>query len=144
MKQKHIEQPEFIHQGDESSFGGEGEGTNYIHKFDWPTNIWHRFALHSWVDDSGDTFVGELIQNLSTNEWTLFAYFNTKLKNSFITGGLSQFQENYYDKYFGVERSFQIKNMYTFDKNYKKWVSLDTTTLAYDPASLGYNTAGTH
>ena len=130
--------------GDESSFGGEGEGTNYIHEFDWPTDIWHRFVLHSWVDDSGDTFVGEWIQNLSTKKWTLFAYFNTKLKNSFITGGLTQFQENYYDKYFGYERSFQIKNMYAFDKNYKRWVSLDTTTLAYDPASWGYNTAGTH
>ena len=64
--------------GDESSFGGEGEGTNFIHEFDWPTNIWHIFALNSWVDDSGETFVGEWIKNLSTNEWTLFAYFNTK------------------------------------------------------------------
>ena len=25
--------------GSESSFGGEGEGTNYIAKYDWPTNI---------------------------------------------------------------------------------------------------------
>ena len=130
--------------GDESTFGGEGEGTNYIHEFNWPTNVWHRFVLHSWLDENKNTYVGEWIQNLDTKEWTLFSYFNTKLNNSFITGGLSQFQENFYDKYFGYERSFQIKNMYVYDKNYKKWISLPTTTLAYDPASWGFNTAGTH
>ncbi len=131
--------------GDESSFGGEGEGTNYIHEFNWPTNIWHRFFLRSWVEPSSkNTYVGEWIQNLSTNEWTLFSYFNTKLNNSFRSGGLSQFQENFYDKYFGYERSFRIKNMYALDKNKKAWISLNTTTLSYDPASWGYNTAGTH
>ena len=130
--------------GSESSFGGEGEGTNYIHDFNWPTNVWHRFVLHSWTNDEGDTYVGEWIQNLETSKWELFAYFNTKLKDSYITGGLSQFQENFYDKYFGYERSFQIKNMYAYDKTYKKWISLNKSTIAFDPASWGYNTAGTH
>ena len=131
--------------GDESSFGGEGEGTNYIHEFNWPTNVWMRFFLRSWIDpDTKETYVGEWIQNLQTKEWTLFAYFNTKLKDSFIIGGLSQFQENFYDKYFGYERSFQIKNMYAYDRSYKKWISLPTTTLSYDPPSWGFNTAGTH
>ena len=27
---------------------------------------------------------------------------------------------------------------------HKKWISLDTTTLSYDPPSWGYDTAGTH
>ena len=31
--------------------------------------------------------------------------------------------------------------MYALDKNYKKWISLNTTKLSYDPASWGYNTA---
>ena len=131
--------------GDESTFGGEGEGTNYIHEFNWPTNVWHRFVIFSWTDYSTKkTFVGEWIQNLSTQEWTLFAYFNTKLDNSYITGGLSQFQENYNANYFGTERSFQIKNMYAYDRVNRKWISLNTTRLSYDPASWGYNTAGTH
>ena len=131
--------------GSESTFGGEGEGTNYISNFDWPTNVWHRFVLHSWKDSStGKTFVGEWIQNLSTKQWTLFAYFNTNLENSYITGGLSQFQENYNANYFGVERSFQIKNMYAYDRTYKKWISLNTAKLSFDPASWGFNTAGTH
>lgn len=116
--------------GDESTFGGEGEGTNYIHEFNWPTNVWHRFVIFSWTDYSTKkTFVGEWIQNLSTQEWTLFAYFNTKLDNSYITGGLSQFQENYNANYFGTERPFQIKNMYAYDRVNRKWISLNTTTL---------------
>ena len=131
--------------GDESSFGGEGEGTNYIHEFNWPTNVWHRFVIFSWTDNlTKKTFVGEWIQNLSTQEWTLFAYFNTNLTNSYLTGGLSQFQENFNAKYFGSERSFQIKNMYAYDRTNRKWMSLNKTRLSYDPASWGYNTAGTH
>ena len=131
--------------GAESSFGGEGEGTNYIHEFNWPTNVWHRFVIHSWTDYlTKKTFVGEWIQNLSTKEWTLFSYFNTNLDNSYIIGGLSQFQENFYDKYFGEERSFQIKNMYAYDRINKKWMSLSTSRLSYDPPEWKYNTAGTH
>jgi hypothetical protein len=130
--------------GSESSFDGEGEGTNYIHDFDWPSNVWNRFVLHSWTDEEGYTYVGEWIQNLETSKWELFAYFNTKLKNSYITGGLTQFQENFNDEYFGYERSFQIKNMYAYDRTYKKWISLNKSYLSFDPASWGYNTAGTH
>ena len=77
-------------------------------------------------------------------EWTLFSYFNTHLLNSFITGGLSQFQENFNEKNFGYERSFHIKNMYVYDKTYEKWISLNTSSLYYDPVSWGYNTARTH
>ncbi len=131
--------------GDESSFGGEGEGTNYIHEFNWATNVWYRFVIHSWTDYSTkNTFVGEWIQNLNTKEWTLFAYFNTNLKNSYIIGGLSQFQENFNAKYFGVERSFQIKNMYAYDRSYKKWISLNSSRLSFDPPEWNYDTAGTH
>ncbi len=99
--------------GQESTFGGEGEGTNYIADYNWRTKIWHRFVLYSWKDiATGKTFVGEWLQNLSTKKWTLFAVFNTKLVDSYITGGLSQFQENFYDKYYPAKRSFNIKNMY--------------------------------
>lgn len=131
--------------GSESSFGNEGEGNNYITPFDWKTGVWNRWVLKSWKDtDTGNTFVGEWVGDLFTGEWNLITYFNTNLKNSYITGGLSQFQENFYDKYYGVERSFNIKNMYAYDIEKNAWISLDTSTLSYDPASWGYNTAGTH
>ena len=131
-------------EGEEKFFNEEGEGTNYIKEFDWNPLIWYRFVIHSWVDSNGDTYVGEWIKDLSSEEWTLISYFNTHLNNSFITGSLSQFQENYNDKNFGEERSFNIKNMYIYDKIYKKWISINTTTLSYDPEEWGFNTAGTH
>jgi len=131
--------------GKESSFSGEGEGTNYIANYDWSTNVWYRFIIRSWVNPSTqDTYVGEWIQNLNTKVWTLFSYFNTNLKNSYLTKRLAFFQENFNGRTFGQERSFQIKNMYAYDKEYKKWISLNTTTLSYDPAYWGYDTAGTH
>ena len=130
--------------GDESYFGGEGEGTHYINLYEWNANNWYRYVLHSWLDSNGETYVGQWIQDISTGEWTLFSYFNTHLPNSFITGALSQFQENFNEKNFGYERSFHIKNMYAYDKTYEKWISLNTSSLYYDPASWGFNTAGTH
>jgi len=130
--------------GKESTFDGEGEGTNYIADYNWETNVWYRFVIRCWRDLSKNTYVGEWIQNLQTNEWVLFAYFNTNLKNSYLTKRLAQFQENFNSKYFGKERSFQIKNMYALDLVYKKWISLNKTTLSYDLASWGYDTAGTH
>ena len=130
--------------GDESYFGGEGEGTHYINEYDWNPNIWYRYVLHCWLDSNGETYVGQWLQDLSSGEWTLFSYFNTHLLNSFITGGLSQFQENFNQINFGYERSFHIKNMYVYDKTYENWISLNTSSLYYDPPSWGYNTAGTH
>ncbi len=47
--------------GHESTFSYEGEGTNYINEFNWPTNVWIRFFIRSWVDKIGDTHVGEWI-----------------------------------------------------------------------------------
>ena len=34
--------------GEESNFGGEGEGTNCILPYDWETGTWYRMALHAW------------------------------------------------------------------------------------------------
>ena len=96
------------------------------------------------MDFSAKTFVGAWIQDLSTKEWTLFSYFNTHLNGSYISGGLSQSQENYNEESFGEERSFQIKNMYVYDMMKKKWLSLNKSTLYYDPEEWGYDTAGTH
>ena len=129
--------------GDESTFTGEGEGTNFISTYNWSKNVWYRYTICSWEDDStGNTFVGQWYQNLSTKEWTLFTYFDTKLKDSYITGPLFQFQENYIDSTYGQERSSQFKNVYVYDKVAKKWLSLDTTTLFINLGAANGNTAG--
>ena len=125
-------------------FEGKGEEGQYVHQFEWNSHNWYRFVIHTWMDFSAKTFVGAWIQDLSTKEWTLFSYFNTHLNGSYISGGLSQSQENYNEESFGEERSFQIKNMYVYDMMKKKWLSLNKSTLYYDPEEWGYDTAGTH
>ena len=54
----------------------------------------------------------------------IFAYYNTNLIDSYITGKLNQFQEDFSTEFLGLERNFQIKNIYAYDKVYRKWISL--------------------
>ena len=85
----------------------ENEDAYYITEFEWESNVWYRLIFRIWKDHSlGQTFVGEWIQNLSSQEWTLLAYFNTHLTDSFISGKLKQFQEDYNEEFLGLERSF--------------------------------------
>ena len=126
--------------GEEMNFSGEGEGTTYRASYNWKTNVWYRFVLHTWEDTkTKNILIGVWIQDLSTKEWTLFSYFNTNLNNSYIGGGngaLSLFQEIYRKLDFNYDRSFQFKNMYVFDKTYKQWESINTAYLYYNENPL--------
>ena len=121
--------------GEEMNFSGEGEGTTYRAPYDWKSNVWYRFVLHTWKDTrTGKTLIGQWIQDLSTKEWTLFAYFNTNLTNSYIGGGygaLGLFQEIFSDVHKKKDRSFQFKNMYIFDKERKQWASINKSYLYF-------------
>ncbi|MBQ9129692.1 MAG: DUF3472 domain-containing protein [Clostridia bacterium] len=118
--------------GDESNFGGEGEGTNCIRTYEWVEGNWYRMALYAWEDEqTGNTFVGQWVCDLATGKWDLISYFNTHLYNSALRGGMSLFQENYiggvnqYEK-----REFRVKNMYVLDRADDEWKSLHTTRLS--------------
>ena len=143
-QQKVIKSTRIYPKGQEGTFSNEGVGTNFISPYKWSATVWYRYTVHSWEDYStGNTFVGQWYQNLSTKEWTLFAYFDTKLKGSYIIGTLFQFQENYNPATFGLERSCQFKNMYVFDKGTNKWVSLNKTVLDYNKSFNNGDYAGT-
>ena len=130
--------------GTEGTFDNEGVGTNFISTYIWAANVWYRYTVHCWEDSStGNTLVGQWYQNLSTKEWTLYAYFDTRLKGSYITGPFFQFQENYIASTYGLERSSQFKNMYVFDKVANSWLSLNKTELYCNKGALNGDTAGT-
>ena len=124
--------------GEEMNFSGEGEGTTYRAPYNWKTNVWYRFVIHTWEDNfTSKTFIGQWIQDLSTKEWTLFSYFNTNLSNSYIGGkdgygGLLFFQEIFNKSYLKNDRSFQLKNMYVFDREKKEWISINKSYLYYN------------
>ena len=131
--------------GEEMNFSGEGEGTTYRGTYEWETNVWYRFVLHTWEDTNKNTLVGIWIQNVSTQVWTLFAYFNSNLKNSYIGGGwgaLAMFQEIFNKKYANEERTFNLKNMYVYDRTINNWVSINTSELRYDKGLEGTREVG--
>lgn len=131
--------------GKESEFGGEGEGTNYIADYPWEDNTWYRMVLRSWKNaESGSTYVGQWLQNRKTGEWTLASYFDTKLVDSCFIGGMSQFQENFWDEHSQFIREFNLKNIYVKDLKDGEWKYIEGTSLSYDDPKWHFNTAGTH
>ena len=127
----------------ENTFGGEGEGTNCIRNYEWKDNTWYRMLLRTWEDaERGTTFVGQWVEEKETGKWTLISYFDTHLKNSYLRGGMSLFQENFINDSYNV-REFNVKAMYVVDNETKDWVSLDTTTLLYHDGGAD-NKAGAH
>ena len=116
----------------ESTFGGEGEGTNCIMPYAWQDSRWYRMILHSWDDaETGTTFVGEWYQDLETGEWTLFAYFDTHLYESCIEGGMGLFMENFSTSTKDDVRTFKTKNIYAQDAADGLWKSLPTCKMSY-------------
>ena len=131
--------------GDTHSFGGEGEGSNHITDYGWQNNKWYRMVLHSWDNPStGTTYVAQWFLDVSSGQWTLISVFDTKLPSSGLTGGFSQFQENYVGTTKDEVREFNFKNMYARKKSTNTWYSLNTTELTYDTKAFGYDTAGRH
>ena len=131
--------------GTESNFGGEGDGTHWIGDYNWKTGSWYRMLFCCWDDaETGYTFVGQWVIDLSSGKWTLMSAFNTNIKNSAMTGGLSLFQENFCKNRDYLARKFRVKNIYAYDNIKNKWLSLDTVWFSYDPPEWGYETAGTH
>lgn len=118
--------------GQESHFGGEGEGTNYIDLFDWKPGRWYRMMLLCHDDENGYTIVEQWFQDLATEQWTLFSSFNTMLQHSYMTGAMSQFMENYSGTSSTEFRSFQYKNAWVLEYKTGKWKPLTSFTLSVD------------
>ncbi len=122
--------------GDESGFGGEGEGNNYKGEYAWEANHWYRMVLRCWDSEmTGTTLIGQWFQDLESGEWTLISVFDTKLKNSYMKGDLSQFMENFSSYRAEIERSFQYKNYYALDHETGVWKRARSVRLSYDSSA---------
>lgn len=130
---------------DTNSFTGEGEGSNFITRYNWKTNSWYRMVIHSWDNpETNTTYVAQWFLDISTGEWTLISVFDTNLPSSGMRGNFSQFQENYIGTTAKEVREFNFKNMYIRRKKDSLWYSLGTTKLSYDTKAFGFDTAGRH
>lgn len=118
--------------GATDTFGGEGEGTNYICNYPWQPGNWYRMYLNCYWDETGKTFVEQWVADLSTGEWSLISCFDTGLYHSFFEGGMSQFMENYDSFYANETRTFEYRNIRVRELGSESWTDLNTSRLSVD------------
>ena len=110
--------------GNSAQYHNEGSGTSCIMPYDWQFNEWNRQLLYCWQDEeTGNTFIGTWYYSYQNNKWTLFTYYDTKLVDSYIEGGISQFLENWSSQERGRTRYFQYRNVYFLRHESTEWVS---------------------
>ena len=74
-----------VYPGNDQEFtGSEGEGTTLRDYYDWKDGNWYRYVIHTWNMTLSNTYIGNWVQDLSTKEWTLFAYFDVGFEHSNI------------------------------------------------------------
>ena len=135
--------PECIYPAEEmTQFDNEGSGSNLLGVFEWDPQTWYRFVLRSW-EEAGSTYVGTWVENLSTNEISLLAAFDTFLPKSSISGIPEQFLENFGPDTHGEYRQMKLRNycMHTSDSD--KWIFPDTAEMSIW-ATLELDNRGTY
>jgi hypothetical protein len=113
-------------------FGGEGEGSNCIKGYAWKQSHWYRMILHTWNDPyRATTMCGQWIQDVETGKYTLIAYFDTKMLNSYLTGDMMFFMENFYGINADEERDVRLRNVYYKPHGEDGWVSVNSFRLRH-------------
>ena len=108
--------------GGEGHFDNEGEGANYIPSYEWRSGQWYRMYLNCYDDPATKhTFVEMWVQDLATGVWTEIVCYDTKLTGSCMTGGMTQFLENFDRRFYTEPRSFEYANIYVREKGSDSW-----------------------
>ena len=104
------------------SFSGEGEGSRYLTTYEWKANKWYRLYLKTYDDEkTGNTFAEMWIMDIEANRWDKICTYDTKLKNSYMTGPMSQFMENFNYQYSNEYRTCEFANYYLRDYETNEW-----------------------
>ena len=119
--------------GKTTTYDNEGSGTSCVMPYDWKNDQWYRELLYCWTDEeTGYTFIGTWFYDYEAEKWTLFAYYNTFLVDSYIKGDIGQFLENYWESYRDRYRSFRYRNIYFLPHGEEEWVGSPAVTLRSD------------
>lgn len=138
--------------GKTTTYDNEGSGTSCVMPYNWKNNQWYRELLYCWQDaETGYTFIGTWFYDYEADEWTLFAYYNTFLVESYIQGDIGQFLENYVESTRENYRSFRYRNIYFLSQETGEWISSpnidirsDANPKAHGEAKLGVSDDGTY
>lgn len=115
-----------------------------INPFTWEGNKRYRMVLHCWDDiQTGNTFIGMWIQDIASRQWTLYSYYDTKLKNSVMTGDMHFFLENFAAIDANNTRKYKINDIYAKDASDDSWKSITSATQSYwGSYAMGYPSFG--
>lgn len=115
------------------NFDNEGSGVKHIKTYSWEKNHWYRMVIRAFDPEWTDTtVVEEWIQDKESGEWTLYAAYDTHIKNSYLEGAMSCFMENYIGNTCNELRSMNLNNIYVMEYGSDKWTAIDTATLKVD------------
>ena len=96
----------------------------------WDTDTWYRMIVHIWKDTkTNNMFVGQWIQNISTGQWTLLSYFDTKLQNTYFELDPKQplINQRLRASNETGEQEVYFKNLYIQDHDTKQWNSINNS-----------------
>jgi len=111
-----------------------------VNPFSWKGNKWYRMVLHCWDyydstnknnPSNGNTCIGMWIQDIATGQWTLYSYYDTKLKNSVMTGDMAFFMENFAPMEANNTRKYKINGIYAKDASDDSWKSITSAEQKY-------------
>ncbi|MBE6542781.1 MAG: DUF3472 domain-containing protein [Ruminococcaceae bacterium] len=122
--------------GKTTSFSNEGSGTSCVMEYDWKSNQWYREMILCWEDaETGYTFIGNWYYDYEADQWSLFAYYNTFLVESYMKGDIGQFLENFVESTRENYRSFRYRNIYMLPyqgQGIDDWKSCDKIYITSD------------
>ena len=128
--------------GKTTTYDNEGSGTSCVMPFPWESSRWYRQLLFCWRDaQTGHTYMGTWFYDYEEDKWSLFAYYDTKLINSYIVGDIGQFLENFSESQGARYRSFRYRNIYFLSHDSGQWVSSPTVNLRSDGNSKAFGEA---
>lgn len=111
-----------------------------VNPFTWKGDRWYRMVLHCWDyydgtneknPSNGNTCIGMWIQDIASGQWTLFSYYDTKLKNSVMTGDMAFFMENFAPLEANNTRKYKVNRIYAKDASDDSWKSIISAEQKY-------------
>lgn len=130
------------------NFDNEGSGVKWIKDYSWEKDHWYRMVIRAFDPEWSDgTVVEEWIQDKESGEWTLYAAYDTHIKDSYLEGNMSFFMENFNSNDCNELRSMKLNNIYVMEYGTDTWTAIDTATLSidteWDNKKGGYNFGAT-
>ena len=132
--------------GDDSTFGGEGEGVHCLVKYNWKPGNWYRMLLQCGVSpDTGNTTLEQWVRDLQTGVWTYLCKYDLGAPGVAMTDDTAVFLENFIADTAGDVRTMEVRNVRVFPESTYQWELITSGYFLQNfdhPGSYRYGTSG--